>query len=47
MTSFKPPHLLGEDILILVERLGELGYSPKPIIELLNKRPVQTSGYIL
>ena len=36
-TSFKLPNLVGEDVLILVERLFELGYSLKSVAEILNQ----------
>ena len=37
VTSFKLPDLCGEDVLILVERLCELGYSLDSVIEILDK----------
>lgn len=36
-TNFKLPELLSEDVLILIERLCELGYSLDWVIAILNK----------
>ena len=47
VTSFKLPDLCGEDVLILVERLCELGYSLDSIIEILNRPPEMKSELIL
>ena len=47
VTSFKLPDLCGEDVLILVERLCELGCSLDSIIEILNRPPEKRSEIIL
>lgn len=47
VTSFKLPELVGEDVLILVERLCELGYSLETIITILNKPHEKESDLIL
>jgi len=47
MPSFKLPDLCGEEVLILVETLCELGYSLDSIIEILNKPSEKRSELIL
>ena len=47
VTSFKLPDLCGEDVLILVERLCDLGYSLNSVIEILNTSCEKTSELIL
>ena len=45
-TIFKLPEVYSRDVLDLVEAIHEQGYSLKPVIELLNKRPMSTSNVI-
>ena len=45
--SLKLPELCSGDVLDLVDTLQELGYSLEPIIQILNRRPVQKDYLIL
>ncbi len=47
MTNFKLPELCSRDVLDLVDALQKLGYSLKPIIQILNRAPAKKSELIL
>ena len=47
MTTFELPELCGRDVLDLIDTLQELGYSLKPVIEILNRPPEKKSELIL
>ncbi len=46
-TSFKLQDVYNRDVLDLVEALDGLGYSLKPIIQILNRRPAPRDDLIL
>lgn len=47
LSSFKLPALVCEDVLVLAERLCELGYSLETVIKILNRPPEKKSKVIL
>lgn len=46
LSSFKLPNICGEDVLTLIDRLCELGYSLDSVIEILNK-PREKSDHMI